>query len=145
MPMMVPKRPTKGETAPIVASQVRRLSIDGQRFAGGRLRGALQRSNVARRSEASRLAAIGLIDLIEHVHQGAGLELLADRGNLLQAVALRKARIKRRLCARARLKAAPLAQDNRPGVKAGDQQDTSTAMATGPLCCTISKIALPLR
>src|ERR1700722_3753840 len=46
----------------------------GKRFAGRSLGGALERSDVLGWSEAARLATVGVVDLIEDVHQGAGLE-----------------------------------------------------------------------
>ena len=144
MPMTVPKRPMKGEMEPMVASQVRRCSMIGERFAGGRLRGAFERRDVARRPVAAGLAAIGLVDLVEHVDQRAGLVLLRDGANFLQPRCLAEGAEEARLCARARRNPTHLprmmAQEKRLAIA----RRPRTVSAIGPLARSISRMALLL-
>ena len=60
----------------------------GEGFAGGGLSGALERGDVAGRAESAGLAPVGLVDLVEDIDEGAGLELLADGRDFLEAVGL---------------------------------------------------------
>ncbi len=93
------------------------------RLAGRRLRRALQRSQVARRSRAARLPLVGLVHLLKDLRQRArACSRAAIAAISCNRVALRKARINRRLSLVALLKSRHLAQNHGPGVKAGHQQ-----------------------
>jgi hypothetical protein len=87
-----------------------------QRFARRRLGCALQCDDVLRRPETAGLTAIRLIDLIEDTYQRAGLELLADRRNLLQAAGLTKGAQEAAALRSGPAKGGSFAQNNGPGV-----------------------------
>ncbi len=115
----------------MVASDGSRALHDRQGFTGGRLRGALERGDVARRTGASGLTAIGFVHLVEDVDEGAWLELIACRGNLLQARGLAEGAQESAALRAGLAEAAPLAEDDGPRVNAGNEQDSQNCECDG--------------
>src|ERR1700744_2943273 len=95
------------------------LFHERKRFARCRLCRAFQRGNVAWRAIATGLAAVGLIDLVEHIDQRAWLVLLRDRADLLQARRLAKGAQEGTALAACTAEANPLAQNDGPGEETG--------------------------
>ena len=89
-PITVPKSPTNGLVAAMVASHVMRRSEAGDCLAGRGLAGALQRNKIARRSGAAGLALVGLVNVLEDLRQRAGLAVVGEACDLLQARGLAK-------------------------------------------------------
>jgi hypothetical protein len=61
---------------------------EGEGFGGGGLGGALEALGVGRCAAAAGLALVLVVDLVEDVDQGAGLELLGDGGDFGEAAGL---------------------------------------------------------
>ena len=116
----------------------------GQGFAGGGLRGAFERGDVARRPGASGLAAVSLVDFVEDgATSGLGLNCSLTAAMSCKRVALRKARRKRWLCARARPKLESLAKITAHEKRLESASRPRTVSAIGPLFWIISTMALP--
>src|ERR1700677_1144814 len=92
------------------------------RLAGGRLRRALQWRQVARRSGAAGLALVGFVYVFKHLRQGAGFAIFGDVGDPLQAGGLADGAQETTRLPGGPAEGGDFAQDDRPGVKAGKQQ-----------------------
>ena len=119
MPHTVPNRPMNGVTAPVVASQGRRLSR--------RVSSSEEAICVARCTPACgwdrRLLAQLVVGAFKHGDQRAGLELLGHGGDVLQALGLAEGAHEAVALRAGAAEQSPFGKDDGPGDNAENQQD----------------------
>src|SRR5579864_891686 len=86
----------------------------GNLFGGSDLHPALNRQQISNRPTSSGLTTVLLVATFEYSHQWAGLELVRDRGNILQALRLAEGTHKAPALRARTPQQAPFGQDNGP-------------------------------
>ena len=112
-------------------------------FAGGGLRGPLEGSEIARWAGSACLALVGLVDVYVDLCERAGLVVVGEGSDFLQARGAAEGVDEVAAFARGLAEGAHLAEDDGPGIEAGDEQQKEDAERDASDVADIISISAP--